>query len=870
MRRTVDFRSGMVVLVVVASVTIGAARVSAADRCLTGGSASTGATGAGDATEIAAVRSAVEAVCSCASFDGSTPAQTHGKYVTCARAVIDAQAAAGSVRPQCKFTLKRIAQKSTCGFAASADGPYRPCVKKMTNNARVSCTIKPTGRCTDNPGRFTQNPCATQQFCLDAADTNGDLFITAADTGTCVTCGDNLAEGTEQCDGTADAACPGQCVAGCVCAVCGNGVAQPPVEQCDGLSGTCPGLCSGSCTCPDVVSTTTDIASAAQPPNTPGSAGVIVTNPKLITQFGSGSFGLNNARYTRFRWDVPALTPDAILVTVPGFEGGANDFKILAENLLPRALMNHGLILEVWGIDRRTNQLEDAAGLEISESLNGADVGLDWLFGGELGLTLHPALVAGPNRRAVFYNTQDDIPFLANWTNLVFSRDIDAVVAAADATVVNHNVFLGGHSAGTGFAARYAATDLNLTGVGPADPGYSGLRGLVLLEGAGGSTGGTPLTGDSLDRIEAKFDGGLFGAVRDSAPRCVDGVTPCTIGTEAVDCAAFANLKCTLPTTSYAVIPGLLNARILAAVEPVAIQGMTDPDSGQIILQVDQGAPGNNAVDVVPDLAPLGGLPQATVTGGLGTFVDDDGIIAGFATFVATSVGAPGAVVGGLQTWLDITEGPLPSAALPNNGPPPTALPAGRWGQEKEVTRFERFLTTFFVGGSNFTDWYYPNAGPSTTSVTGVCTASLCTVGNVGAGCTSNAQCSQSISLDSTALSVGRGRRDIENLTQAASINIPVIAFGGSNGLAPVPGVFTAFGQSIGLCTVPSCNGSTVRVPNASAPNPAFPTFGEVNGGFEVHISEGFAHVDVLTAEDTADNNVLAPLAAFLARNTQP
>ena len=53
---------------------------------------------------------------------------------------------------------------------------------------------------------------------------------------------------------------------------------------------------------------------------------------------------------------------------------------------------------------------------------------------------------------------------MAEWTGLVFSRDIDAVVQAADAAVRNHNVFLGGHSAGTGFTARYAATDFALTG----------------------------------------------------------------------------------------------------------------------------------------------------------------------------------------------------------------------------------------------------------------------------------------------------------------------------------------------------------------------------------------------------------------------
>jgi hypothetical protein len=183
------------------------------------------------------------------------------------------------------------------------------------------------------------------------------------------------------------------------------------------------------------------------------------------------------------------------------------------------------------------------------------------------------------------------------------------------------------------------------------------------------------------------------------------------------------------------------------------------------------------------------------------------------------------------------------------------------------VTRFDRLLGTFYKGRTNFTDWYYPTAGPSVTSVTGVCTAGTCTVGNVAAACSSAGQCSQSINLDSSALSIGRGRRDIENLTQAASITIPVISFGGSNGLARSPASFVPFGQSIATCTAPSCDGVTPRVVNASLPNAAFPTLGDVPGGFEVYMAEGFAHVDVLTAEDDANNPVVEKLAAFIARN---
>ena len=158
------------------------------------------------------------------------------------------------------------------------------------------------------------------------------------------------------------------------------------------------------------------------------------------------------------------------------------------------------------------------------------------------------------------------------------------------------------------------------------------------------------------------------------------------------------------------------------------------------------------------------------------------------------------------------------------------------------------------------------------TTVVGVCTSSVCTVGNVGASCATNADCNQAVNLDSTKLSApppaGRGRCDIENLTQAANINIPVFAAGGSNGLTPVPGSYTPFASSIGVCTAPSCNG-TPRVIDASVPNPAFPMFGDVNGGFEVVIAEGFSHLDAVVSEDNADNPITPALADFLLRNAQ-
>jgi hypothetical protein len=145
----------------------------------------------------------------------------------------------------------------------------------------------------------------------------------------------------------------------------------------------------------------------------------------------------------------------------------------------------------------------------------------------------------------------------------------------------------------------------------------------------------------------------------------------------------------------------------------------------------------------------------------------------------------------------------------------------------------------------------------------------VCTVGNVGAACSTNANCNQAVNLDSSLLSgPPRNRRDIENLTQAANINIPVFAVGGSNGLTPVPGNYVPFASSIGACTSPSCDG-TPRVVDAGVPNPAFPTFGNVTGGFEVVIAEGFSHLDVTTSDDNVDNPIMPALADFLLRNAQ-
>ncbi len=590
------------------------------------------------------------------------------------------------------------------------------------------------------------------------------------------------------------------------------------------------------------------IPSEAQPAMTPGSPGVVVTNPKLLAHFGDQGPDLNHAIYTRYYLsDAGEMQPDAILILIPGFEGGASEFAVLADQLMRRMRDESAMVVEVWAMDRRSELLEDRVGLELAEQEGDPYLGLDFFFGDDLGLELDPRLVDGPNRRLIAYNASDDLAFIANWTPLVHTLDIDAIVSQALAHVRNDNVFLGGHSAGTGYTVRYAATDLDFDGEA-VTPGYGRLRGLVLLEGGGGVTT-DPVSEDTLDRIEARFDGGLFGAVRDQAARCIDGTTACSVETEATDCAAFSNPVCTPPTDAYA--SGLINIQTFAAGELVALDGDLNGDTGLSIIQQDQnGIDGNSAFNQVPELLPIRvllGTAKGTSVSLFAQYIDDDGLGAAAAPFLAASIGAPGPVVDGLTTWLNFDD-ELPDNVFVDNGPAPVEPVLGRmWGVEVEPTNFEeRILTLSYKGDTNLFDWYYPSSGLGVTARLGLDTSQL-----------------------SAPPPAGRGRVDIDNRTQAANIDIPVIAFGGSNGLTPVPGSFLGFAKSIGPCSAPSCDGVTTRVIDENQPSIAFPTFGEVSGGYEVYISEGYSHLDIVTAEDREDNRVIGPLVQFIQRNSE-
>jgi pimeloyl-ACP methyl ester carboxylesterase len=552
---------------------------------------------------------------------------------------------------------------------------------------------------------------------------------------------------------------------------------------------------------------------------TPGSSGVTVSSgSKLATQFGTTEVDLNQVRYTRYGLQSSQGLPiDAVLVAIPGTLAASHSYLILAENLIQRVWDEQRKVVEVWGVDRRSVQLQDMEGLDIAEKARDARLGLDFLFGGELGLPLDTRL----KRRAIFHESTD-LAFMANWTPQVHSQDIDAVVDQARSVARNGNVFLAGHSAGTGFAARYAATDFNFSGSGAPQPGYAKLKGLVLFEGPGGALAGKP-TPEQLDAVVFAAEGGLYKAVS-------SGAEP-----------AFVSR------------PGL-TPRVSASTEIAGMQMEFEGtiNGSQALLQADQGGQaGNNAYAKVGDFTPR--AFKVTAGAAIGTFMDDDNLDR--TVFYSVSMGYLGDVRSsdGLRIWLDNND-KLPAVAFRDFGPQPATVSVATppWGKEVEPTNLKRLARALFLGRTTYSDWYYPSSG--------------LLLGNAaGAG-------GANLGLDTSALSLpvsqgGRGRADIVNQTQARRIDIPVIAFGGTNGLTPVAGVWRGFAEAIAPFASPSCKPGTPRTPAGQATLVADRKYGGVDGGFEVHLSEGYSHVDVLTADDDKTNNVVRPLSAFLGRN---
>jgi pimeloyl-ACP methyl ester carboxylesterase len=152
-----------------------------------------------------------------------------------------------------------------------------------------------------------------------------------------------------------------------------------------------------------------------------------------------------------------------VLVLMPGTQGGAGDFELIARDLVERVPG-----IQVWSIDRRSQPLEDTT---LFARLERGEASLQEMFDYYLGWIVNGGM---PAEHFQFLDA-DSVPFARDWGMETTLEDARAVVRLAARK--GRKVILGGHSLGASLAAAYAAWDFD------GRPGYKDLAGLVLIDG---------------------------------------------------------------------------------------------------------------------------------------------------------------------------------------------------------------------------------------------------------------------------------------------------------------------------------------------------------------------------------------------------
>lgn len=109
-----------------------------------------------DQRALAAVRAATEATCPC----DAARASGHRR---CARAVLDAALADGSLRSDCSRTARKVLRGSSCGTDLT------PCGSVRERDGAAACRLRPAERCTSSAAS-TRSACSDETHCTDVVE----------------------------------------------------------------------------------------------------------------------------------------------------------------------------------------------------------------------------------------------------------------------------------------------------------------------------------------------------------------------------------------------------------------------------------------------------------------------------------------------------------------------------------------------------------------------------------------------------------------------------------------------------------------------------------------------------------------------------
>ena len=235
-------------------------------------------------------------------------------------------------------------------------------------------------------------------------------------------------------------------------------------------------------------SASSSTTTATTVPGTPIALGAPASVPESVQTIAAQAVAGTPAKFDQVQVRTFG-SPSAkhVLVLVPGTNGGAGDFDLVAPYLV-----THVPGLQVWSEMRREGALQDEsvvqstlAGTTTSQKM--FDYYLGWLADKNITDHYQPLKPA-------------DYAFVDDWGMAVAMNDLHAVIMKAREGG-KRTVTLGGHSLGGTEAAVYPAWDFNGTA------GYTTINGIICIDGcAGGSSSyGAPATLPSVQASLAKL-----------------------------------------------------------------------------------------------------------------------------------------------------------------------------------------------------------------------------------------------------------------------------------------------------------------------------------------------------------------------------